>query len=554
MQPKSKNVLSKMILAISLVPVIFVVILSISSTILSSEKNIKNLCYDNLYNAGRGMELALSQSTATFEIEEVIYLFGLLSDSTDFQYTLYLADHVYASSIMVNGEMLSEPLDPAIYNKVLENTSVRLEGVIIDGIEYISLYYPCEQNGEVFGVMNVSMPSAIADKIIKDAPKGTIYSSIVALIVSIFVVYLFTRRIKNSLVATNTTVEKLANGDLNPVEGIEAVATKNDELADVVRNINSLQKKLYGIVGGIKANASDLVSSEEDIQVIVGTCNNASDEINKAINEIAHGSTSQAHEIENATQQVNDMENAIDEITAVIDESSDIVKAMMECSNKTQNAFNEFVNVNSQTTESIDKIAEQISNSAEASNQIVTAVEMINEIASQTSLLSLNANIEAARAGEAGKGFAVVADEINKLSMQSEASATDIRNIITKMNNENQINIQMSNDLKDIIAKQAELMNQSVSELKQLFDYINQTKDKLVAIGAENKKVTSAKAVLTTTMSSLSEIAASNAAAAEETTASMHELNTNVNHLNTSTQKLHEMADNLDKNVGFFKL
>ena len=45
-------------------------------------------------------------------------------------------------------------------------------------------------------------------------------------------------------------------------------------------------------------------------------------------------------------------------------------------------------------------------------------------------MLSLNASIEAARAGEEGRGFAVVANEVRNLAEQSNASVTDIRQVI----------------------------------------------------------------------------------------------------------------------------
>lgn len=60
----------------------------------------------------------------------------------------------------------------------------------------------------------------------------------------------------------------------------------------------------------------------------------------------------------------------------------------------------------------------------------------IKDIAANSNLLGLNASIEAARAGEHGRGFSVVAEEIRKLSTNSQASITEIRNLLEDMRSE----------------------------------------------------------------------------------------------------------------------
>lgn len=154
----------------------------------------------------------------------------------------------------------------------------------------------------------------------------------------------------------------------------------------------------------------------------------------------------------------------------------DKVKTMQElavtCNDFSHNVKNNISTVLVLMHDSVEKVGEL----HEKSKKIKNVIETIQKIAKQTNLLALNAAIEAARAGGAGKGFAVVAEEVKKLAENSNASALEIRGIITEITDSiEQTTEQMSKTDEELLTG-----SKGIDELLLMIESIQKTSEKLV--------------------------------------------------------------------------
>ena len=389
-------------------------------------------------------------------------------------------------------------------------------------------------------------------------PVNDMFSSsvVIGIIVAIFmgiICSLIVRNILKPIGLMTSFITKMTNLDFTEDKTGQQLAARQDEFGYMARAIDQLQKKLASTIDRIKGQSNKLYSSSDGMYKNAYSMSETSEQVDKAVSEIAEGASSQASETQKATENVITIGNMIEEASQEVKDLNEMASGMRNSNQVAIGILQELGSVNEQTRNSIGDIARQTVTTNESASKIREVTGLITEIAEETNLLSLNASIEAARAGDAGRGFAVVASQIQKLADQSSSSAKQIEEIVDRLISDSEQAVATMDQVKAIISKQSEDVERTGNAFGEVSEGIKNSMSVIQSISEKVRTMDEARVNVVDTVQNLTAIAEENAAGTQESSASVTSITGIAVNIEQSSSDLKQIAMDLDEDMKEFK-
>ncbi len=306
-----------------------------------------------------------------------------------------------------------------------------------------------------------------------------------------------------------------------------------------------LLEELQNTMDVIRTNTSGLNNEIFKGNEHLGVVREISSSITAATQEITSGIVGQNKNVTQINQMMKEADQKISELTEFSRQlenvSANASNVVTQGSEKINTMDKQMDIINQAVTKSLETVQELNENMDEINNFL----SGITQIAEQTNLLALNAAIEAARAGESGKGFAVVAEEVKKLADQSASTVKQIYNIINQIKDRTQ-NVLVEVSRGQIATQDGEKVvnnvNQSFAMIQESFKDIDRyIADETSRIG----NIADLFSHIDGEVESIASISEGQAAATEELLATLEEHNANIEDLYHLVQNIKDSSDNL---------
>lgn len=508
----------------------------------------------NVYTVDENQILWNGSKDITNDTETI----DLVKKNTGIVLTVFYGDTRYKTSVTKDtGErVLYTQAGSGVIDKVLKGgNEYHAENVDVVGSPYYAYYIPLydDTSSSPVGMVFAGKAQASCENQIKSIIMNMIFITLALVVVSAVTVFLIASAISKRLAYGVSSLEKLANGELN-IDIDRNITSKKDETGDIARSVKNLKDQLTDVVSGIVDKSHQV---NECANALDGESNSAAgtvEQVEKAILEIAEGATSQAADTTKATEDVIVMGNLVEETNQSVELLTTVSDEMEISSNNASGTLGELKNINEKAKESIEVIYEQTNTTNESAKKISEAINLIKSIAEETNLLSLNASIEAARAGEQGRGFAVVASQISKLAEQSNESAQKIEEIIRSLMEDSQKAVETMEGVNEIMAQQSEMVDKTADTFNEVLDGIKKSRTQITTISTNMEGLNASRQSVVDVVSNLSAIAEENAASTEETSASSTVVNQTIQEMAINASTLLTLAKELEQTVDVFKL
>jgi len=326
-------------------------------------------------------------------------------------------------------------------------------------------------------------------------------------------------------------------GERIPMNGKDGfflqLATGINDLVDVVDNVfndiaDAMQRMASGDLtqpikndyqGNFGKVKSDVNSTIENIEQVVGKLRESIDSITTGTSEISSGNT-------NLSSRTEQQASALQETAASMEQLTSTVRNNASNAQQADQLASSASALAQQGGEVVGRAVKAMGQINASSNQIAEIISVIDEIAFQTNLLALNASVEAARAGEQGRGFAVVATEVRNLASRAATSAKEIKELIQTSVTQVQVG--------------TKLVDESGDTLQEIVGSVKKVNDIIAEIAAASAEQSAGIDQINRAVTAMDESTQQNAALAEQTSA--------------ASASVTNKARDLSHLVGFFKV
>ncbi|MGG0668040.1 methyl-accepting chemotaxis protein [Lederbergia citrisecunda] len=448
------------------------------------------------------------------------------------------------------------PLDEKAISMLVEmKHPTYSEPLTFAGMKRLSGYAPIfkdhDPTKEVIAISVIDFDASIvADRTWEVVRDGILISIIPMLIAACITIVLLRRKTKpiSRLIAH---AKEIADGNLD----VGNVNVKSrDEVGELAEILNTMTSNLRNMIGTMKDTSHQLMMNASTTASTLGEMNGAIEMVAENMNDVAMSVTGGTTNTEHASSILGSLADDLQSSKVRADEVAVNSQVTMRIAQDGQQLANEISVDMEKIRHSSTEVGSIIQELIKSTSQIQEITNSIAGIAAQTNLLALNASIEAARAGEHGKGFAVVAEEVRKLAEQSNREVQQVETIVNDITGIiGQVEASASSSTK-VVETGSRTVQQTSESLSNIAAAVSNTVQEINQISEimseEAEKSSSVVKLITDLMSAMQEIENKTnniSAATEQTTASINE----VSHRSLQTN---EMARDLEKVVGQFKL
>ncbi|MFD3449800.1 methyl-accepting chemotaxis protein [Microbacteriaceae bacterium 4G12] len=370
----------------------------------------------------------------------------------------------------------------------------------------------------------------------------TIGVTFAIIVCSVLIFYFLSKSKLQSLREITNHSMELTNGNLL----LDPLPSKDkDELGELASAFNVMTEQFHHIVTDIQQMSQHLSHSALDLSALTEETTASSEEVGKAMNEIAAGSVSQASQLDVINEQTNHFAKSVNQLTEKNNEMITLTENTKTAIENGKQQVYGLQQANEDSSKATDSFSKGFTNLYLKVKEISNMATSIKQISDQTNLLALNASIEAARAGEHGRGFAVVADEVRKLAEATNHATQEIQYMINGIDQETELTIMAMSTTAEISGR----LNEAVRDTEVEFNNISSTITNIIeAISQSSQEIhviQEAIGQFSTAVQHITTVSQQTSASTEEVTASVEEQFHAVRNISKATEQLNELSEKL---------